>query len=342
MSEEKDTTLEDDIRSAFEAGEEDSGSTEQPRDEAGKFVAKEGETEVEAAARLEPEKTQEKPAAAQEPGKETQPQQEQQILTQDKAPQGWAPAVREKWGSIPEDVRKEVLRREEDMAKGVRQLQERYAPMEQFVRGLEPFLNEARQAGVAPDQYIGTVLNSERVLRTADLPGKFQEILRIADQYGVPLRDVINQSVGAQVLPPANQQQAYIPPQVAQELQEMRQWREQFENDNTTSEIEAFSKDKEFFKDVYLQMATLLEGNVAEDLQTAYDMACWANPQVRDVLLARQGNEKKKEQLKGKQTAAAGASIKPQGALDVKADNEEEDLEDTVRAAFAAQATGRV
>lgn len=342
MSEEKETSLQDDIRSAFESSEEDGGSTERPRDETGKFVAKENETEVEAAARLEPEKKQEAPAAVKAPEQEATPQTEQPILTQDKAPQGWAPNIREKWGSIPEEIRKEVLRREEDMAKGVRQLQERYVPLEQFVHNLEPFLNEARQFGVAPDQYIGTVLQSERILRTSDLPGKFQEILRIADQYGVPLRDVINQSVGAQVIPPANQQPSYIPPEVAQELQEMRNWRAQFENDSVTSEVEAFAKDKEFIKDVNLQMAALLEGGAANGLQEAYELACWANPQVREVLLARQNGQKSKDAIKERQTTAAGASVKPQGSIDVKVDNEDEDLADTVRAAFAAASTGRV
>lgn len=339
---EKETSLEDDIRSALEASEEDGGSSEQPRDEAGKFTAKENESEVEAAARLEPEKTKEAPAAA-EPGKETQPQQEQQpILTQDKAPQGWSPTMREKWGTIPEDVRKEILRREEDSVKGVRQLQERYAPMEQFVRGLEPFLNEARQAGVAPDNYIGAVLSSERVLRMADLPGKFQEILRIADQYGVPLREVINASVGQEILTKGDQQQQVIPPAVQQELQEMRQWRAQFENNNAQATVEEFAKDKEFIKDVHLHMAALIEGGAAKDLQDAYDMACWANPEIRAILTARETGKKMEEGFKQRQSAAAGASVKPNASIDVKTENEDEDLEDTVRAAFASQTSGRV
>jgi hypothetical protein len=50
-SEEKEVSLHDEIRAAMTGSEE---KEEQPRGEDGKFATKEGETEVEAAARLEP------------------------------------------------------------------------------------------------------------------------------------------------------------------------------------------------------------------------------------------------------------------------------------------------
>lgn len=349
----KETSLEDDIRAAMGEVETSSdkdteSASERARDEKGKFVAQEGETETEAAARLQPEtKKDETPPEKQESTPaEGEKQEEQHLLTEDKAPRGWAPAIREKWGTIPEDIRKEIIRREEASAIGVRQLQENYAPMEQFVGSIAPYIQEARQNGVAPEQYIGGVLASERILRRGDVPTKFQEILRIADQYGVPLRDIINASVGQEVLAkPQQGAQGYVPPQVAQELAEARQWRQQFEQRSVTNELNAFAQGKEFYEDVRVGMAAFVESGQVKTLQEAYDAACWATPSVREVLLQRQGQEKQKTDLEKRQAAATGASPKPKGEIDVKGvkeDEETDDLAATVRAAFAESASGRI
>jgi hypothetical protein len=293
-----------------------------------------GTTEVEAAAKLEPE-----PEKAPEPVKaeEAAPATDDRILTEDKAPRGWSPAAREKWSTIPDDLRQEILRREDASAAGVRQLQERYQPMENFVRGIAPILQEAQQHGVNADQYINQVMGTERVLRTADVPGRFQAILAIADQYGVPLRDIINESVGQKVVGPAASQQMQVPPQIMQELQEMRQWRQQMDSTNTNGQIEEFAKNNEFFDDVHKMMAGLIDSGSANGLQDAYEQACWATPAVRDIMLSRQ-------KIQGRQTAAAGASIKPGSSAGVSVPLEEEgdDLEATVRASFARATTGRV
>jgi len=349
MSEVKETTIEDDIRAAMgevdEASDKEETTTERERDETGKFVAKEGETETEAAARLEPDGKKDEAKGEKAAPAEGEQQEEQHLLTEDKAPRGWTPAIREKWGTIPEDIRKEIIRREEASAVGVRQLQENYAPMEKFIGGISPYIQEARQNGVAPEQYIGSVLASERILRRADLPTKFQEILRIADQYGVPLRDIINQSVGSEVLTkPQGQQQAYVPPQVAQELAEAKQWREQFEDRQIKNELAAFAQGKEFFEDVRGKMSAFVESGTVQTLQEAYDEACWATPAVREVLLQRQGKEKEKTDLQKRQEAASGASPKPKGEIDVKVDDDskEDDLADTVRKEYMAAISGRV
>jgi hypothetical protein len=317
------------------------------RDESGKFVAKQGETEVEAAARLQPkdgkvpeEGEQKAPAATDDkvPAEGQQPEG-QRLLTEDKAPRGWSPAAREKWTTIAPDIREEILRREEASAVGVRQLQERFAPVENFVRALDPYIVEAQQNGVAPEQYISSVMRSEKILRSAEVPARFQELLRIADQYGIPLRDVINESVGQKVLGPApNTQQFQVPPELMQELQEMRAWRERTENGSIQNHIEAFANDKknEFFEDVRLHMAGLIDSGQAQTLEEAYEAACWAVPSVRAVMLQRQG-------VQNNQKKAEGASLAPTGNLeDTVDDDKDEDLADTVRKAYLKSSTGRV
>lgn len=326
MSDDQEVDLQEEVRAAFVAYDDDGTDSDAgaPRGPDGKFLEHEISDEVAAAAKLQPDEPEQPPADEQPP----------QILTEDKAPRGWTPAAREKWNTIEPDLRQEILRREDASIAGVRQLQERYAPMEQFVQGISPILQEARYYGVDPGGYIDQVMGTERTLRNADIPGKFQAILAIADQYGVPLRDVINQSVGQQVIPPA-QAQMQLPPQLMQELNEMRQWRQQQQNEIVQNQISQFSQGKEFFHDVHSQMAGLIESGQAQNLESAYDMACWATPSVREVMLARQGLQKKQE-------SAAGASVRPGGGVVVPADENSEELEDVVRNAFIKSSTGRV
>lgn len=350
-AEDKDDDLRDVISAAMESVAQDEGEDDgKERDDAGKFVAKQGESEAEAAARLQPEdgkvpkegeQKAPKPADDKTPAEGQQPEGER-LLTEDKAPRGWSPAAREKWPTLPDDIRAEILRREEASAVGVRQLQERYVPIENFVRNLDPFIQEAAAHGIQADQYIYGVMNTERVLRTADVPGKFQAILAIADQYGVPLRDLINESVGAKIIPPAQTQQSYVPPEIMQELQAMRQWREEQTTGNIQANIHAFATGKEFFEDVRDHMAVLIETGAATSLEDAYDSACWAVPAVRTVMLQRQGTDKKAEDLKKRQELAGGASLSPNGAIDLPEDDKDDDLADTVRRAYAASASGRV
>lgn len=320
MSEE----LQDEVRAAMEEvsqKEDEAPTTETP-------------TEVEAAAKLEPAKPEATPEVAAEPATPVEP-----IVSKDQAPRGWSPASREKWATLPEDIRQEIIRREDASAVGVRQLQEKYQPMEQFVNSIGGLINEANHYGVDAGGYITQVMGAERGLRTADVPGKFQILLSLADQYGVPLRDIINESVGQRVLPSAQaqpQMQMQIPPQIMSELYEMRQWREQQTTGNVNSQIQQFAADKEFFNDVHLTMAGLLDSGVANDLQEAYDSACWANPEIRAIMTQRQA-------LTGSQKAAAGASIKPGVGVTVTGTyNEDDELEDTVRRAFAQSTSGRV
>lgn len=262
--------------------------------------------------------------------------------TQDKAPQSWTPKAREKWNEIPPELRAEIVRREEAAVNGVRQLNERFAPAVQFAQNMAPVFQEAQSVGVDPIQYVGAIVQTEKLLRTGDQKSKFNEILRLADQYGVPLRDIINRSVGEELLTkPQAPQQAPVPPEVARELQEMRAWRERESAQATEREIAIFSKDKEFFNDVRNAMADLIDSGVAKTLDEAYEKACWATPEIRRVMIDRERGAQATNSLKERQQRAAGVGIAPNSSLDVAVDNEEDSIEASVRAAFRA-GTGRL
>lgn len=340
--------LYEDIASAFDEAQkldtpevsQDTGG-DKARDDSGRFTSDKASDDVKAAVEESTEKKEAPVAekAAAEPKPDEDPK-----WTQDKPPQSWTPKARERWAEIPPELRQEIVRREEASVHGVRQMQERYAPMESFVRSIDPIIQEARNVGMSPEQYIGAAVQSEYILRTADVPNKFQEILRIADQYGIPLREVINASVGQEVLGrAAPQNAAAIPQAVQQELAEMRAWREGQERTSIDREVETFSTGKEFFNDVRGKMADLMEKGLADNLNDAYDQACWMTPEVREVMQGRATGQQQQQQLAGRQAAAAAASIAPTGKVRVagKGDDDEDDMAETIRKAWSA-AEGRV
>lgn len=328
---------EDDIAGALREAfnEQPEVVEERARDESGKFTAKAdgNDSPVEAAAKLEPEA----------PVVESQPAVDApQTLSADRPPSSWTPAAREKWAAIDPDIRNEIIRREEASMNGVRQMQERFAPMQQVMEQLQPVAVEAQQIGTDPVSYVHSLVQSERALRTADMPTKFNELLRIADQYGIPLRDVINKSVGQEVLKAPQQNQMQIPPEFQQELAEIRNWRYEQEQQQINYGVKTFGQDKEFFNDVRNVMADLIERGMAADVPSAYDQACWMVPEVRQVMLARQGQPQ--AQVTQRQQAAAAASMPAGGKINVKVDedSDDDDIGATVRNAFNRAATGRV
>ena len=339
----EDLSLHEELKAAFASTDPKEDTPLSNRDEQGRFVERDKEQEpaakLEEAAPGEGDKPAPVESEVQVPDSSTAPGN----WKEDKAPQSWTPKMREKWGELPQDVRQEIVRREEAAVAGFRQLNEKFAPAQRVMEGLAPVFQEAQQYGADPVQHISNVMQTERVLRTADVKGKFQAIMQIADQYGVPLRDIINESVGEKVFPSAAQQQATtLPPQVEQELAQMRAWREEQSANSAKAVVDAFAAGKEFFQDVAPLMGTLMQSGAAADLQSAYDQACWMNPEVREVLIQRQTGQQQKTNLQDRQARATAASLPSRGKVDVKVDNgDEDDLAATVANAIH-ELNGRV
>ena len=345
MSEE----LHEELRAAFEAANaaeaerdttvlesgastDDAGAADEP-EKAPEKVVKKAEGEVKAEAQDDPAKSAEEPPA------------EGVKLDKARAPTSWNAKVREKWTELPEEVRQEVIKREEAHINGVRKLQDEFAPVRQFAESVGGVLQEARQLGQDPVQYIHNLAAAERGLRSGSPDQKFGVLLQLADQYGIPLRQFLGTDAPAQ-----QPQAAQIPAEVARELEESRRFREQMAQQQQVNQqtqvqrqVEEFKRDREFFEDVRETMAGLFESNQVSTLEEAYEKAIWMNPDVRAVLLQREKAQQGQEQHKQRQLAAAGASGR-QGTADVNSgvDFEDEDsIEATIRKSIVAS-SGRV
>lgn len=350
----------EDIKSVMENTPEVTDEERKARNERGQFISKdEPEDPVQKPDEVkapdvskEPEKkgpeSEPAPKAA-EPEKkpDNQPQEPEKVLTQDKAPIGWSPKVREQWASLPEDVRKEVLKREEASINGVRQLHQQYEPYKQFADGLGEYIKEAVDNKVNPGQYIAGVMKSERSLRVGTDSERFSALCDIAENYGIPLRKIINEAAGQELVAPS--QKIQLPADVQRELEEARRFRQEYEAKQQQQQAPAedppelveFAKTHKYFQDVRLEMAHLFQTGRATDLESAYNEALWMNPGTREVMMAEQTG---KNAQTDKQRKALGVKTTSSNAAETGNDmehDEDDDTAATVRKAMAAHA-GRV
>lgn len=268
-------------------------------------------------------------------------------------PQGWRPEMKEKWNAIPQDIREEIMRREHDTAVGVQKLQQYYAPAAYCYQAIEPYAQYLVDIQEDPQQYMDGMFKTEQTLRLGNPAQKIELLLALADTYGVPLRTALDSAMNGGLRAMLDKAHAHhqtppaIPPQIMQELQQMRQFRDEVENSAAEAELEDFAADPNhpLLEYVREDMADLLEYGYAETYQDAYDLACWRNPQIRPYYMqAASGQPVQQYQTPIQQRQQAAAAIVAPGSAPLmdggESKNEDEDIHDTVRRAWNQAASG--
>lgn len=254
--------------------------------------------------------------------------------------------MKEKWSTIPEDVRQEITRREEASANGVARLRQQFEPAEklhQQVSRYKPYFDHIQ---TTPEEYFDNIVQTEQTLALGNPAQKMEALLAIADDYGIPLRQTLDAAMNGQltnVMQQAHQQfktPAQIPPEVARELQEARQFRQDLANRAIEAELKQITDDPEtypMFEDVRDRMADLLEAGTVKTYKEAYEFAVWQNPEMRAKSAAIANGKSQQEALRQRQAAAGGiAPPAPSSAVGAPAPVEDESTEEAVRRAWAS------
>lgn len=253
------------------------------------------------------------------------------------APKTWRPEAAAKFASLPPEVQQEVLKREEDIFRGLEAYKADASIGKALKSVVQPYMQVFQAQGIDPLQQVSGLMRAHVALSTGTPEQKQQFFQHLAKEYGVELG----------MEPP------YIDPQVAglqkqlAELQSRLNSREQQEiaeaRSKLQAEIDAFASDPahQYFDEVANDIAGLLRSGAAKSLQEAYEKAVWANPITRAKEQARltaeaEAKAKAEAAEKAKQARKAiGANVKssakvasgtaPLGSID-----------DTLSAALAA------
>lgn len=252
-------------------------------------------------------------------------------------PKTWRPEAAAKFATLPPEVQQEVLKREEDIFKGLESYKAD-ASIGKALKGVvQPYLQVFQSQGIDPMQQVSGLMRAHVALATGTPEQKQQFFQHLAKEYGVDL----------------DTEAPYVDPQVAglqkqlSDLQSRLNGREQHEANEARSklqaEIDSFASDPahQYFDEVANDMAGLLRSGAAKDLKDAYDKAIWANPITRAKEQARltadaetkakaEAAEKAKQARKAtganvKSSAKAASGTAPLGSID-----------DTLKAALVA------
>lgn len=218
------------------------------------------------------------------------------------APAAWSPAAKAAYAQLPEVVRNEIAKREQDWDKGLAQRSQDAERLNRLHQVLAPYAERLQLAGLTESQAVQQLFAASDYLRRDPV----NALIYLAQTHGVDPRAF------AQVLMGGQGQQPQVAPEVRQlygEFQALKQGldseRSQARNaqyQQMLSQVESFAKDPQhaYFENVREPMAQLVESGRAKDLQDAYEQATWAHPEIRPLLI--------QQQLEVQQKAAADAA----------------------------------
>lgn len=223
--------------------------------------------------------------------------------------------ILDNWKNLPPDVQRELNRREEDFRKAFANRDDEVVLGRRFTEIVGPYMAQMRAEGAEPLKAVAELLNTAYVLRTASPQQKGQLLWRTAQQFGADMRQIPQ---GQQAFDPnlhaVNQQLAALQAEIKKQ-DTLRQQQEQAGIDGLIQSFSADTAAHPYFEAVKGEMAALLQGGGAKDLQEAYDKAVWANPDIRSSLLAEQKTAEDKRvaaenAAKAEKAKKAGSSVK--------------------------------
>lgn len=285
-------------------------------------------------------------------GDEESPAEEEEVVAEEeiKAPASWKPAVREHWKGLPKDVKEEVLRREQEISRGLQQASGHRKVAEEYVATVRPYESMIRAAGASPSQAIDAMFQSAHKLTFGNPSQKAQVVKDIIQNYSVDIETLDNvladievpDDVNAGLLRHLDERLApvtnFMKSMQTQEQTEAQRIQEQVDN-----ELTKFASDlkNEFYEDVREDMADIMELGAKRGrnvtLQEAYNQACQLNPDIKKVVDHR--SERLRSQPSGEELAKkkkAASSVPGESPGGGKVKKESEQVLDSVREAWDA------
>jgi hypothetical protein len=261
-----------------------------PRDEQGKFAAK------------EPEQTMMQ--QAQEPVEEP---------VWKRPPASWKKDYHDVWQTADDRMKEYAWQREEQMKAGVQPLMEKARIADQFNEVLNPYMETIRGLGMDAPKAVKALMEADHALRFSDPQQKQQLFMRLAQQYGVNLGDM--SQLPQQMVDPnisALQQELN---RVRGEVMSWKEQQEQVQNQSLLSEIDSFAMRAEHFEEARPTMISLLQSGVATTLEDAYEKALRLDDNLyQQVQQSRQAQVETQQKVVANQAAkkarAAAVSVR--------------------------------
>lgn len=285
------------------------------RDDTGRFAARDAATEAQPAGQAETQpitdQTAEKAAEPAKPAIEP--------------PHSWSAEAKARWADVPPDTQAYIAEREAQAHQAITRAGQQIKAYEPIARVLDTYRDTFEKNGLTPDDGIGRLLEVERNLARDPVSA----VKEIAKAYGVDLTTLTNE----QAAPAQQAEQGQPDPQVATLKAELAQLKSELgkvgsyltaqqraqlasEEQVLARQIAEFAKGRDYFSDVRLRMGALMQADPNLSMEDAYDQATWADPNIRQRILADQ--RKADEEKRAEEARKKAADAKKSAAVNVK------------------------
>lgn len=229
-------------------------------------------------------------------------------------PKTWRKEAAATWAALPPEAKAEILKREEDIFKGI----EAYKADAGFGKSLKgvlaPYMPTLQQYNIDPVAQVQQLMNAHYTLALGTPQQKAQLFQQLARDYQIDLGQLVPPDEAPYIDPAVKDLQSQLQA-VKSQLSSAEQARFTEVKQTLEKQINTFAQDPAniHFNEVANDMAVLLEKGVCKTLPEAYERAVWMNPAVRAKEVTRQQAETAKK-AQEEAAAKAAAARKATGA----------------------------
>jgi len=238
------------------------------------------------------------------------------------------PEAREVWKDTPLAMKQAMAKREADYAKGIEKYRENANRALQMDNVLSQHNHYFASTGQHPGQAVDTLLRTASNLHSGNPMIGAQTVAKIINDFGINIEILDGILSGQPSVPRGTNdidqiveqrvQQAMSP--LMQRFEQQKMYEQQQVKQKIGSELQEFAASNEFYNDVCMEMADMLDVAAKQGkqmpLKEAYDRACWANPAIRNILNTRSNAPTQQQQraastLRGSGLGGPGEAPEP-------------------------------
>lgn len=199
------------------------------------------------------------------------------------APTTWSKDALETWATVPARAQQEILKREEDMFRGMEQYKERADLGSQYDTVVEPYRAALAAENINPVELFQNFAGNHYLLSRGTQEQKLQIAANLINHYGISPADLVARLVDPPEINPEVEALRRELGEIKSGLTARQQQEQQQKYQALQQTVEAFAVDpaNAYFPEVADDISRLLNGGVASTLQQAYEMAVWQNPVTR-------------------------------------------------------------
>lgn len=319
------STLRDTLEAAAEAVEQEQ-VTERPE-----VVAPEGETAEQREARLRDER-------GRFVASQATTEQEQQVEKQrPQRPSSWKKDYWEHWDKLDPQLAEYIAQREREYQTGVSTYKSEADRAKALDNAIAPYAPLLQANGLAPEQWVQQLGQLHYTLAAGTPQQKRDLLTRLAQEFQVSLGEQQQQAERNPEIEHLRRQLDQVSGQVRTFFTEQ----ERAMQTAAAQEIQRFRNDAPHLDEVRHHMVGLLQSGMAQDLKTAYDMACRLDENVwSSIQEAKRTQEAAKvHAARAKASAVSIRSSTPGGPV---SGNGAKGLRDQLSEAFEAVGSGRL